>query len=256
MSASSAPTRRSRDSASRGERVAPSAHAGATLIARHLGLVLWLLGVVVLVIMAVAAHQYREFPGDAGLSAQIDQLRRSPLYGVITFPAQADAPKPGGVIGIAMLAALLAMRRVIEAVGLALASFGADLVNVIINLLVARPRPGGVQVETLGGLGRYSFPSGHVVHVVGLFGFVLILSILVVRSHPAGRWWALPIQIVCVYLLALIGIGRVALGAHWPSDVLAGYLLGALMLALAVRVYLWLAAWWARRAGRHHTPAA
>ena len=81
--------------------------------------------------------------------------------------------------------------------------------------------------------------------MVGLFGFLLFLTILIWRARPALRPWLLPLQAVCVYFLALIGFGRVAEGAHQPSDVLAGYLLGALLLALAIRLYHWLGRRWA-----------
>jgi undecaprenyl-diphosphatase len=226
-------------------------------IERHLGLALWLLGAVIVVVMAVLAHQYREFPGDVGFSTWLQQLRHTPLAGIIEFPADIDEPKPGGVIAVAMIVTLLVMRRIIAGVCLALASFGADAVNVVINTVVARPRPHNVKVATLSGLGQYSFPSGHVVHVVGLFGFVVFLSILVVRSRAAARWWALPIQVICVYFLACVGLGRILRGDHWPSDVLAGYLVGALLLALAIQVYFHVAAWWRRHqehAHAAHTP--
>jgi undecaprenyl-diphosphatase len=133
---------------------------------------------------------------------------------------------------------------------LALATFGADLLNAIINGLVARPRPHNAHVSTLSGLGAHSFPSGHVEHVTMLFGFLLFLTLLARRAHP-DRWgWLLPVQIVCVYFIAFVGVGRIVEGVHQPSDVVAGYLVAALMLPLAILFYRWLRERWRRHEER------
>jgi undecaprenyl-diphosphatase len=101
--------------------------------------------------------------------------------------------------------------------------------------LIARLRPTAEAATPLvdwtsAGLHRYSFPSGHTVHYTVLFGFLV--------------WWAYhylprgPRRIVLIgasaAMLVLVGISRVYLGVHWPTDVVAGYLAGGLWLAIAI----------------------
>ena len=83
-----------------------------------------------------------------------------------------------------------------------------------------------------------SFPSGHVVRCTVALG--LLLALVVWRS-PRGRLLGTAGVVVC---LLLMGIARVASGEHWPTDVLGGYLLGALWCDLVL-----LALRWRRRVG-------
>lgn len=220
----------------------------ADFAASHRGIAFWATGVLVLLTMAALAHGAAQFPGDAAISTWFQQIRGTAVAAFLDFPSNANQPLPGAVIAFAIIAALAILRQVIEAVATAVATFGTDLVNVIINSLVARPRPHNVHVSTIGGLGGYSFPSGHVAHVTALFGFVFFLTLLIRRAHPQRWAWLLPFQVICVYFIALVGVGRVVEGVHQPSDVLAGYLVGALTLPLAILFYYWLV----RRWQRHH----
>jgi membrane-associated phospholipid phosphatase len=74
--------------------------------------------------------------------------------------------------------------------------------------------------------------------------------VLAVHARPDRRAWLLLIQIVCVYFIALIGVGRIVEGDHQPSDVLAGYLAAALLLPLICAFYRWLGAVWRRHRRR------
>lgn len=211
----------------------------------HLGVALWLLGALALAVMAVFAHTHAQFPGDAGLTALARDARHTALAPALDFPSEANNVPTGGVIYVAAILVFAALKRVREAICVAFTTGIGGALNAVISAVVARPRPAGTHVSTVGNLDTHSFPSGHVVSVVGLFGFLLFLTILIWRARPALRAWLLPIQVVCVYFLAVIGFGRVAEGAHQPSDVLAGYLLGALLLALAIWLYRWLGRRWA-----------
>jgi membrane-associated phospholipid phosphatase len=207
----------------------------------------WLVGGVVLAVMAVAAHATPRFPGDAGFSAWLQHWRNTPIAAIVDFPSDAQTPVPGAIVGFGVVAILAAMRCFLALSCTAVASFGGDGLNVTINRLVARPRPAGASVQTIGTLGKYGFPSGHVTHVVGLFGFLLFLTILARRARPEIRWLLLPLQLICVYFIAFVGLGRIMEGDHQPSDVFAGYVLGAMMLTFAIWLYHRLGRWWQRR---------
>src|SRR5690348_538012 len=212
---------------------------------RYVGVALWLLGALALAVMAVFAHGHAQFPGDAGLTALVRAANHSALAPALNFPSEANNVPTGGVIYVTAILLFAALKRIREAICVAFTTGIGGALNALISAIVGRPRPSGAHVSTVGQLDTHSFSSGHVVSVVGLFGFLLFLTILIWRARPALRLWLLPIQDVCVYFLALIGFGRVAEGAHQPSDVLAGYILGALLLALAIWLYRWLGRRWA-----------
>ena len=69
-------------------------------------------------------------------------------------------------------------------------------------------------------LDRFSFPSGHTLHAVG---FTLVACV----HFPWLAWWLVPVAL-------LIALSRVALGLHYPSDVLAGAAIGATLAWLGV----------------------
>ena len=95
-----------------------------------------------------------------------------------------------------------------------------------VKQLVARPRPPGFDKHGLGVV--YSYPSGHVLEALTIYG---IIAVLLWRSAlPTAVRVALPLLFAA--LVVLVAIARVAVGAHYPSDVLAGLLGGIGVVAL------------------------
>lgn len=216
---------------------------------------LWLLGALVFAALAAAAHRYPEFPGDVGITAMVQQLHDTPLAPLINFASDSNWPTPAGIIALVVIALLALSQHIRAAICTAVASFGADLANVMVNGLVARPRPQGIHIHVVAHLGLHSFPSGHVTHVVGFYGFLFYLSLRAERVHPAWRSWLLALRAICLYFLIAIGISRVLEGEHWPSDVLASYLLGALVLTIAILLYHLLAVAWVHLEETRHLRA-
>ena len=79
----------------------------------------------------------------------------------------------------------------------------------------------------------FSFPSGHVVGFVSLYGFLFFLIYVLFRRSP----WRTAALVLCGLLLGLVGISRIYLGHHWASDVLGGYAFGSAYLLLLVEFY-------------------
>lgn len=207
---------------------------------------LWLIGLVALAILSIAARGSGPFTGDVGLERWIQQLHQPTLVRIVNFASDANWPQPAGVIAIAVIVALALTRHIRAAIAAAVGSFGADYLNVTLNGLVKRPRPYGDQIHAVAHLGLYSYPSGHVTHVLAFYGFLLYLSVVFARKWPAAQpfWWTS--RVVCLYFILFIGPSRLLEGEHWPSDVLASYLLGALMLVVGIVVYHLLGMAWAR----------
>jgi undecaprenyl-diphosphatase len=80
-----------------------------------------------------------------------------------------------------------------------------------------------------------SFPSGHATQYTIFLGLLAYVSWR--RIGPG--WERRAIITVCVVLIVLVGPSRVYLGQHWPSDVLAGYLLGAGLVLMIIAVSEW-----------------
>ena len=106
----------------------------------------------------------------------------------------------------------------------------------IIKMLVDRPRPTPEQARVIGQISTSAaYPSGHVLSYIVVGGMLILL----IRDTPlVGRQEYRSAMIFCGILAAsivLIGPSRVALGDHWPTDVLGAYLLGGALLALLAR---------------------
>ncbi|MBF6606109.1 MAG: phosphatase PAP2 family protein [Chloroflexi bacterium] len=137
-----------------------------------------------------------------------------------------SANLPMIAIGVGLVLSLfLAHRRrdgILVIVVLAAVTAGSEGVK----LLIARPRPPGSDTVVPGVV--YSFPSGHVLEAVTILG---IIALLVWRSGLPG-WARAGLAIAVTIFVALVAVARVALNAHYPSDVLAGFLAGIAVLAL------------------------
>jgi membrane-associated phospholipid phosphatase len=107
--------------------------------------------------------------------------------------------------------------------------------NGLLKELVARPRPHQVFVNVFEPLPQYSYPSGHVMYYVVFFGFLAFLAASLPKLEP--RWRILWL-VISLPLMILVGVSRIYLGAHWPSDVAGAYLFGGLYLAVLILVYL------------------
>ena len=135
-------------------------------------------------------------------------------------------------VGIALgLGALLTGRlRLVLIVAVVL--IGASVFTHVMKDAVARPRPPGPHLAPATG---FSFPSGHSLNSATTYG---LLAVLVWRSRAPGplRWAAVVAALVLPFG---IGLSRIALGVHYPSDVLGGWLAGiAFVAAGAVLVTL------------------
>jgi membrane-associated phospholipid phosphatase len=123
--------------------------------------------------------------------------------------------------------------------------------NGLIALLVSRPRPSSPLIHIFMPVPVHSFPSGHVENDVVYLGFLLYLSFTKPVSQWRYRWILIPFQLYAVVNILLIGFSRVYEGSHWLTDVLGGYLSGALGLVLLIFLYRWtldrLTKWYATR---------
>ncbi len=110
----------------------------------------------------------------------------------------------------------------------------AVAVNSGIKLLVDRPRPTDGIVRVINRQMDASFPSGHVVFYTVFFGF-LIAAMFYTKKIP--RWLRIAIIVISLCLIISVSFSRVYLGAHWTTDVVAGYLEGFILLTILLHFY-------------------
>ncbi|MGN2637709.1 phosphatase PAP2 family protein [Nocardia takedensis] len=106
-----------------------------------------------------------------------------------------------------------------------LTSAGGLILNPIVKELVARLRP--VVTDPVYVTDGWSFPSGHAMSSLVCYGAVVLVFAPALRERPRRVVFGLGVTIVVV-----VGLSRIALGVHYLTDVLAGWLLGILWLAL------------------------
>ncbi len=90
---------------------------------------------------------------------------------------------------------------------------GAASANIILKMLFHRNRPAFWQsaIHETG----YSFPSGH-----AMLSSALLFSLILIAWHTKARWWVLAGGSI---LTALIGLSRLYMGVHYPTDIVAGW---------------------------------
>jgi membrane-associated phospholipid phosphatase len=130
------------------------------------------------------------------------------------------------VIGVGLVVWLFLKHRRREGILVVLILTAVTAGSEAIKQLVARPRPPGSDTVVPGVI--YSYPSGHVLEAVTIFG---IIAVLLWRSAQP-LWLRAGFAIFVAVFVALVAIARVAIDAHYPSDVLAGLLAGIGVLGI------------------------
>lgn len=229
--------------------------------ARGGAIALWFFGLALLVVVGFIVHNH---PTAWPLEQTVVNLIQGPhpvpcpanwhagfwenqaAYFVNTLNDPIDAV----VIPVGWMILVMLFRLFVQALSLGVAVLTSSLWWLGIETLVARPRAtvqDGVCVHRA--INAYSFPSGHVIHDVVLYGFLLYLSFAVPVRRWRYRWILLPLQIALVVYMLAVGYSRLLAGEHHLFDVLGGYLAGLLWLFLCIFLYRWIA----KRLDRHRS---
>jgi undecaprenyl-diphosphatase len=155
-----------------------------------------------------------------------------------------------GALSAAVVITALALRRRRDAL-IVVASLGAGAAFFsVVKLIVRRPRPPLYDARIV--QSGFSFPSGHATMAAVFYATVAVILVTALRSN----WLRTLVIVVGSAMVVWIGLSRIYLGVHYPSDVLAGWaagLLWALLVLVAERVW---SASRARRANGAAVPAA
>jgi len=213
---------------------------------RILNVTLWCVGLLALALLSTLVYIHPQpFPIDLTITNTIQGphpvpcihslQNRSSIDQVIEFISTLNDPIPSITALAVFFVVMLICRWFQEAILLVLAVSNSSSIFLSLGALVGRERPGvkdGICV--INTIPFHSYPSGHVLHDVTFYGFLLYLTL----SKPVRKWryhWILlPFQVFAVLDILTIGYSRLLRGEHWFTDVAAGYLAGVLWLCFFI----------------------
>jgi membrane-associated phospholipid phosphatase len=169
-------------------------------------------------------------PVDTSIERDVQGVNWGPL--TVTFPVFSFIGDAKGAIVEAVIFALVFVLNRRAWVFAALASVSAGW-YLLLSHVIVRARPTTAQVlQVTEHPGASSFPSGHTMFMV-----TVATVLMVCLGYRFLRGWTLVAGWVLAGLVVIaIGIARIDSGAHWPSDVLAGFLVAVAWLALLLSI--------------------
>ncbi|MDE2842309.1 MAG: phosphatase PAP2 family protein [Chloroflexota bacterium] len=169
------------------------------------------------------AWAFPRWPGDEALLTAVQGWQSPPLTAALGTLTRLGWYPVSAAVSLAVVAVLLWRKLRVDALLFALAVASALLTHPL-KALVGRPRPEMAIVEPAPH--DMGFPSGHAAFAILLCGALIFLT----WQHVEDRRLRWGFTAALVLLIVGVGLSRVYLGVHWPSDVVGGYLFGASVL--------------------------
>lgn len=140
----------------------------------------------------------------------------------------------GGLIVIFMSLGLFIKKRKAEGLTLIISGVGVEVLSVVLKAIVKRPRPDPNLITQLEHFTKNdSFPSGHVLYAMGLYGFLFFLVFTKLKKGLLRN----SLIFLLAGILFSMGLSRIYLGAHWFSDTLGSYLIGTIWIYLMIFIF-------------------
>ena len=195
---------------------------------------LLLLGGLVVLTLAVSfcARWTPRFPGDLQLTLLLQSIDNGLLRSVMEWSSFLFGGWRAALFVVA--GAAVAWWRLGRLEGAAVLVAGlVSLVDSAIKVAVNRPRPTPDLVRVFVAENESGFPSGHALFAAVVLGTLAYF----IATHVRKRSLRLLSLAGLLLLIVSIGVSRVYLGVHWPSDVIGGYLVGGALLATLIWFY-------------------
>ncbi|MEG0661762.1 MAG: phosphatase PAP2 family protein [Anaerovoracaceae bacterium] len=131
---------------------------------------------------------------------------------------------------LCLLLLIFEKTRVPYGIPVAATAIGTTVIKSIVKPIVARPRPDvAMQLISEGG---YSFPSGHAITSIAVYGLLIFL----VHQYMEDRKKAMGLTIVLGILAVGIGLSRIYLGVHYLTDVVGGWSAGIAVMVTVMMI--------------------
>jgi membrane-associated phospholipid phosphatase len=185
--------------------------------------------------LSIIAYNVEVFDWEVSLSRWVQSFDLGPFGFVKGWIFWMGVRGISGTVMIVVCVLFWIIRKRLEALFLILISI-ADVFNMFLKEFIGRPRPTDELVEVVigyGGIQGSSFPSGHGVHIVLFYGFLLYLARRQIKNSTILA--VLLFSGICYMLLS--GVWLIYDGRHWFTDVLGGYSYGAFYLLVFISIY-------------------
>jgi membrane-associated phospholipid phosphatase len=193
-------------------------------------LLAWVAALAAFAVTSVLAAAYDTFPNDIWLAHQIQDVDSAAVDRTLDW-VEDLVDYPLIVLVCAGAAALLVLGHDrAGAIIIALAIPARAVTTASLKELIERPRPSADLLDFESQPSTFSFPSGHAGAAFVVYGLIFYFA----TPYISDRRVRLPVQAACVAIILLAGLERVYVGHHWPSDVLGGYYVGALLLGVFI----------------------
>jgi membrane-associated phospholipid phosphatase len=176
-------------------------------------------------VLCVCAHWEPRFPGDLHLTRLLQSIDSRALDSIMEWVSFLTGGWRAPVLIIAGGIVIWRCLGKWEA-GLVLMTWLSSPIDSGLKLVVNRPRPTPDLVHVFQTESGNSFPSGHAFLAIVFWGLLAYLAL----ARLQRRSLRVLVLSVSVMIILCVGVSRVYLGAHWPSDVMGGYVVGALFL--------------------------
>jgi undecaprenyl-diphosphatase len=186
----------------------------------------WALALGVELALVVVLQSGRIYGWEQAITRRLQAVPGKRLVFDVTSTLTNTISVPFALIFLAIVGFVLLLGHRGAALLLAL-TFPLHVLAQFPKALVDRPRPSADYEGIVGVGGFQSFPSGHSEYVVTFYGFLAYLLML----HARDRRLRAAIFVAWLVFALATGFGRVALGRHWPLDVLTSYLIGLGLLS-------------------------
>jgi membrane-associated phospholipid phosphatase len=195
--------------------------------------IVFISGLSIYAVLALLAHRYAYFDWDVSIATRTQSVNLPGFSTLMIWVSLLGSGwVPSALVGGASLAMILARFRLEGTVCMIGVALGAGM-NRLLKEIIGRPRPVDTLVNVIIPYNHESFPSGHVAFFVEYFGFLFFLAYVLLRRGRLRRGSLILLGL----LMVLVGVSRVYMGAHWPSDVIGAYLAGGVWLMLMIETY-------------------
>jgi undecaprenyl-diphosphatase len=182
-------------------------------------------------LMAYLFHSNKITAFDTAVTSFIQGLNTPLLTSIMKFFTFIGAGVPIAVIAVLIMILLfIVFKHRRELVLFIAVLVGSALLNLLLKTVFHRARP---DLNRLIEITGYSFPSGHAMAAVTLYGILTYL----LWKHISSKVGRSLLLIFSAIMIIMIGLSRIYLGVHYPSDVIAGFLASGAWLAFSIWFY-------------------